>query len=84
MPEIEDWKGPLEKDPEREHVYHSTLESILIKKKRASVSTRYITRLERRVNIHNYLHPSIVQVENHLTIDYRRYCELKKDALKLI
>ena len=39
--------------------------------------------MEKRVNIHNYLHPYIVQVENHLNIAYRQYYELKKYALKL-
>ena len=56
----------------------------LSRKKIALVSTRYITRLERRINIHNSLHPSIVQVENHLNVAYRQYYELKKDALNLI
>ena len=35
------------------------------------------------VNIYNYLHPSIVQVENQLIIAYHLYYKLKKDALKL-
>ena len=59
---IEDGGGPLYQAPTREHVYHPTMESLPIKKKVARVSTRYINKLERRVNIYNYLHPSFVQV----------------------
>ena len=50
---------------------------ILSRKKLAIVSTWYITILERRVNIHNSLQPSIVQVENCLTNAYHQYYELK-------
>ena len=63
----------LEQALEREHGYHPTLDIHPIKKQVARFSTRYINRLERRVNIHNSLHPSVVKVENHLTIAYRRY-----------
>ena len=54
------------------------MESLPIKKKVSRVSNRYINRLEIRVNINNYLHPSILQLENHLTIAYCRYYEIKK------
>ena len=70
--------GSLEKAPARDHGYHPTLESRFIKIKGAQVITSYITRLERRVNIHNSLHPSIVQVENHLTITYHHYNYIKR------
>ena len=56
---------------------------VLSRKKGSRISTRYITRLKIWFTIHNSLHPYIVQVENHLTIAYRRYHELKKDALNL-
>ena len=75
---------PMDQAPSRSHGYHTTLKSFHTKKKVSRFSTRYITRLERRINIHNSLHLSIVQVENHLTIAYCRYHEFKNDALKLI
>ena len=73
MPETEDGGGPLDQAPTREHVYHPNMESIPIKRKGSRVSTRYINRLEIRLNINNYLHPYILQLENHLTIAYCRY-----------
>ena len=76
--EIEDGIGPLDQNPERKYGYHLPLEGRYIRKKGARVSTRYIIRLERRVNIHNYLHPYILKVENHLTSDYLWHYKLKK------
>ena len=43
----------------------------------------YITRLEIRININNNLHPSIVQVDDHLTISYHQYYKLKMNAQNL-
>ena len=56
---------------------------VLSRLKSSRAITRYITRLERRANTHNYLHTYILQVENHLAIAYRWYYELKNDALNL-
>ena len=84
MPEIKYGGGPMEQDLTIEHGYHTTLESHTIKKKGARVSTRYINRLEIWVNIHNSLHPSIVQVENCLTISYCRYNKFKKYTEDLV
>ena len=75
MLEIEDGGGLLEQASARDNGYHPTLESSTINKKGSRVSTRYITIMEIRVYIHNSLHPSIVQVENHLTVAYRWYHE---------
>ena len=60
------------------------MESRPINKKVSRVSTRYTTRLEIWINIHNSLQPSIVQVKNYLTIAYRLYYKFKKDDLNLI
>ena len=57
MMEIEYGRGPLKKDPTREHGHHPTLEIFPIKKKVEIFSSRYISRLERGLNIHNSLHP---------------------------
>ena len=57
---------------------------VLSIKKVARVSARYITRLEIWVNIQNYLSPSIVSVENNLTIAYLRYYKFKKYFLNQI
>ena len=56
---------------------------ILPRKKGTRVSTRYINRLERLVNIHNSLHPSTTQVKIYLTNAYLRYYDFKEDHLKL-
>ena len=60
------------------------LRVLLSRKKLARFSNRYITRLKRRVDIQKSLHPSILQVKNHLTNAYCWYYKFKKYALNLI
>ena len=56
---------------------------VLSRKRGTRVSTRFISRLERRVDIVNSLHNSQTQVRIKLKEAYTRYYELKKDADKL-
>ena len=56
---------------------------VLSRKKGTRVSTRFITRLESRVDIINSLHHHINEVKDLLVAALKRYYELKKDTHNL-
>ena len=57
--------------------------AVLSRKQGTRVSTRFITRLEKQVNIRNSPHCSLIKASDNLHEAYKKYYALKKDADQL-